>query len=149
MHKRRLAAGLAVLFWLASLAACGQVFLDPGPNPARVQVKLRAQAPDGLKQSPGERVYWDWGLYLVTGGGPLPLLQPTQPQQFQVISGGNSLVRDTVFLAPTGQRTLRLLVSGYVFRSSGEGQIAVTLVSYSQDYKLNLAPGGSYTIQIP
>lgn len=148
-HKGRIAAGLAALLWLASLAACGQVFLDPGPNPARVQVKLKAQVADGLLQRPGERVYWDWGLYLVGGDKSLALLKPAQPQPLQVVGPVNPLDRQAAFLAPPGQRTLRLLATGYVFRTWGEGEIAVTLANYAKDFQLNLAPGGSYSVQLP
>lgn len=144
--QSRLAAGLVVALVL-SLAGCGQMFLDPGPNPARVEVKLAAQVPESLKQYPSEPIYWDWGLYLVVEQGPLPLLKPVQPQQFKVIADANPLLRDTVFLAPPGQHTFRLLVSGYAIRGRGEGVGAVTLLDYSEDFKLNLPSGGGYRIQ--
>lgn len=144
MKLKLAAAGLA---WLLVLTGCGQVFLDPGPNPARVRVELKAQVPVSYLQTPSEWVYWDWGLYLVTPQGPLPLLKPAQAQQFKMISNVNPLVRDTVFLAPPGGHTLRLLVSGYALRGAGDGVVPVTLLNYSRDFKLDLPPGGSYSIK--
>ncbi len=132
--------------FLLFLAGCGQVYLDPGPNPAQVRVELKAQVPASYLRTPNEWVYWDWGLYLVVPSGPLPLLKPVQPQKFKVIANVNPLVRDTVFLAPPGRHTFRLIVSGYALRWGGEGMVPVSLLNYSQDFALNLPPGGSHSI---
>ena len=146
-RARKLKLATAGLACLLLLGGCGQVYVDPGPNPARVRVELKAQVPASYLRTPTEWVYWDWGLYLLVPQGPMPLLKPAQPQKFKVIANVNPLARNTVFLAPPGRHTFRLLVSGYVFRTRGDGSIPVTLLNFSQDFKLDLPPGGSSTIK--
>lgn len=139
---------LYVLACLCLLAvACTPVYLDPGPNPARIEVELTAKVDPALLQHPGEYVYWDWGLNLEVPSGPLPLLQPTEPQSFKVIPNLNPLVRKVTFLAPTGRRGYLLQVSGYVFRARGDGVSPVTLLSYEQKLDLDLQPGQTYRIK--
>lgn len=139
---------LALLLSLALAVGCGQVFLDPGPNPAKVRVKLKAQVPANLKNYPSEWIYWDWGLFLAVPQGPLPLLKPTVDQGFKVIANVNPLVRDTVFLAPAGKHTFKLEISGYALRERGENTVPVTLLNFNKKYTLDLPPGGSHTIEL-
>ncbi|MBU1275595.1 MAG: hypothetical protein KJ720_09490 [Proteobacteria bacterium] len=127
--------------------ACAPVYLDPGPNPARVEVELTAKVDPALLEHPREYIYWDWGLNLEVPSGPLPLLQPTEPQNFKVIPNVNPLVRKVVFLAPTGKRTYLFEVSGYVFRTRGDGVAPVTLLAYEQKLELDLKPGQTYRIK--
>lgn len=129
------------------LAACAPVYLDPGPNPARIQVELTAKADPALLEYRGEWIYWDWGLNLVVPKGPLPQLKPTEPQAFKVIPNLNPLVRKVTFLAPTGRRTYLLQVSGYALRTKGEGTVPVTLLGYEQKLELDLKPGQVYRIK--
>ena len=146
-HLMRL-GGWCLLAGLCVLAvACAPVYLNPGPNPARIEVELTAKVDPALLQHPGEVVYWDWGLNLVVPSGPLPLLQPTEPQDFKVIFKVNPLVRKVTFLAPYGQRSYLLQVTGYVFRTRGDSVAPITLLAYNQKLDLNLRPGETYRIQ--
>jgi hypothetical protein len=129
------------------IAACAPVYLDAGPNPARIEVELRAKVNPALLQTPGEVVYWDWGLNLEVPQGPLPQLQPTEPQSFKVITGVNPLVRKVTFLAPSGRHSYLFNVSGYVMRARGMGTSAVDLLDYQQRLTLDLRPGQVYRIQ--
>lgn len=129
------------------LAACAPVYLDPGPNPARIEVDLTAKADPALLEYPGEWVYWDWGVNLIVPQGPLPLLKPTVSQNFKVIPNVNPLVRKVTFLAPPGKRSYLFQVSGYAMRTRGEGTVPVSLLNYEQKLELDLKPGEVYRIQ--
>jgi len=129
------------------VTACSPVYLDPGPNPARIEVELTAKVDPALLKHPGEPVFWDWGLNLVVPQGPLPLLQPTEPQDFKVIPKVNPLVRKVTFLAPTGKRTYLFQVSGYALRAQGMGTVPVDLLDYEQKLELDLKPGQVYRIK--
>lgn len=137
----------AALLGLVLLAGCAPVFVDPGPNPARIQVKLWAKVPERLKNYPGEWIYWDWGLHLITPQGPYPLLRPTQPQNFYTIAHPNPLARDTVFLAPPGRHKYLLLVYGYAIRQKGEHSGPKVLLRHEEELAMNLPPGGSTVIE--
>ncbi len=138
---------LLLLLALPGLPGCGQVFLDPGPNPAHIQVKLWAKVPERLKQYSSEWIYWDWGLNLVKASGPDPALPPTVKQNFNTIPNTNPLVRDTTFLAPPGKHKFLLQVYGYANRERGEHSGPVILLRHTETLELDLPPGGSYTIQ--
>lgn len=141
-------SGLYALACLCVLiVACAPVYLDPGPNPARIEVELTAKADPALLQYPGEWIYWDWGVNLIVAKGPLPLLQPTEPQSFKVIPNVNPLVRKVTFLAPTGKRAYLFQVSGYALRTRGEGTVPVSLLNYEQNLELDLKPGQVYRIK--
>lgn len=143
--RRRYLYVLAGLCLLA--AACAPVYLNPGVNPARIEVEFSAKADPALLQYPSEMVYWDWGFNLVVPQGPLPQLQPTEAQQFKVITGVNPLVRKVTFLAPAGKRTYLFNVSGYVMRTKGMGTVPVDLMNYEQKLTLDLKPGQVYSIK--
>ncbi|MCB2191650.1 MAG: hypothetical protein KQI62_08795 [Deltaproteobacteria bacterium] len=129
------------------IVACAPVYLDPGPNPARIEVELSAKANPALLQYPAEWVYWDWGINLIVPNGPLPMLKPTEPQKFKVIPNVNPLVRKVTFLAPTGKRTYLFHVSGYALRTRGEGTVPVDLLDYEQKLELDLKAGQVYRIK--
>jgi len=138
-----LLAGLLLL----GAAACGQVFLDPGPNPAKIRVRLWAMVPARLKQYPTEWIYWDWGLRLKKAKGAYPMLPPTVKQDFYTIANTNPLVRDTTFLAPPGKHQYLLEVYGYANRQRGEQAGPLVLLAHQETLELDLPPGGSYLIQ--
>lgn len=142
-----LASLVMLLLALPGLPGCGQVFLDPGPNPARIRVKLWAKVPERLKNYSREWIYWDWGLNLVKAKGPDPMLPPTVKQNFDTISNTNPLVRDTTFLAPPGKHKYLLQAYGYANREQGEHAGPVILLRHTEILELDLPPGGSYTIE--
>jgi len=144
-------AGLA-RHWMAVIAlaallaplGCAGVYQDPGPNPARVRVKLDLAA--DLSQMPtgaadvSRTPRWDWGLYLVGGDGRLTPLRPESGEPLKLISGPR-LTRDTVFLVPPGRVRLRLLAEGYVLARYGMTAEPRNLTVLSQDFDLDLTPG--------
>ena len=138
-----LVAGLILL----GAAACGEYYLDPGPNPARIRVKLWAMVPASLKQTPGEWIYWDWSLRLVVPQGPYPMLPPTVKQDFYTIPNTNPLVRDVTFLAPPGKRKYLLEVYGYAIRQRGEHSGPKILTALQQTIELDLAAGSGTTLE--
>ena len=135
-------AGLMIL----GVAACGEWFVDPGPNPARIRVKLWAMVPAKLKQFPSEWIYWDWSLRLVVPQGPYPMLPPTVKQDFYTIPNTNPLVREVTFLAPPGKHKYLLEVYGYAIRQKGESSGPKVLTFLQQTFELDLPPNGSYSI---
>ncbi|MCF8041231.1 MAG: hypothetical protein K9K65_18930 [Desulfarculaceae bacterium] len=142
--------GLALLLLallLAASAGCGQAYLDPGPDPAKVRVKLWAKVPDKLKKHPGEWIYWDWSLRLVVPKGAYPMLKPTVAQDFYTIPNTNPLVRDTTFLAPPGKRKYLLEVYGYAIRQRGEHSGPKVLTDLVDYIELDLAPGSTYVLE--
>jgi len=132
---------------LAGAAGCGQVYLDPGPDPAKVEVKLWAKVPDKLKNHPGEPIFWDWSLRLVVPKGPYPMLRPTVDQGFNTIPGANPLVRDTTFLAPPGKRQYLLEVYGYAIRQRDEHSGPRVLTKLIEYIDLDLAPGSTQVLE--
>jgi len=147
-NKRRgvLALLLAGLIALGAMA-CGEFYVDPGPNPARIRVKLWAKVPAKLKNYPSEWIYWDWSLRLVVPKGAYPMLPPTVKQDFYTIPNTNPLVRDVTFLAPPGKRKYLLEAYGYAIRQRGENSGPKILTSLQQTLELDLPPGGSYLIE--
>lgn len=138
---------LTLALMLAAAAGCGQVYLDPGPDPAKVRVKLWAKVPDSLQNHPGEPIFWDWSLRLVVPKGPYPMLPPTVAQGFNTIPNANPLVRDTTFLAPSGKRQYLLEVYGYAIRQRDEHSGPRVLTKLIEFIDLDLAPGSTYILE--
>lgn len=133
-----------------ALTGCAAQYYNPGPQAAEVTVNLEAAFSPGDMPWPPKHgsqmtVNWDWGLYLVDAGGNLHALAPTSGEQLRTIQAHN-LKAGATFRAPSGAVKLRLLASAWRHRMEGEGISLVTYASYSQDYDLNLAPGGKETI---
>jgi len=137
----------ALALMLAAAAGCGQVYLDPGPDPAKVRVKLWAKVPENLKNHPGEWIYWDWSLRLVVPKGAYPMLKPTVAQDFNTIPHTNPLVRDTTFLAPPGKNKYLLEVYGYAIRQRDEHSGPKVLTKLIDFMDLDLAPGSTYLLE--
>ena len=143
---------LGVVLALAlGLAACGgEVYLDPGPQPARVRVRVDLTA-DRSQFSQFDDVTpytsWDWGLY-VEHQGRWRRLPPEPPQQLTVIRGPR-LRRDTVFLAPPGRHVYRLIVNGYVGLREGWTYYPINVALVDERLVLELAPGQEVSISPP
>ncbi|MCF8043163.1 MAG: hypothetical protein K9K65_14415 [Desulfarculaceae bacterium] len=145
---RGAAAGLLLLLALAALACATAGTQDPGPDPARVRVLVDLKEDRSLfNQFDDTTPYtsWDWGLYLVHEGRNVPL-RPDPPQELKVIRTPR-LVRDTVFLAPPGKHTLRLIVHGSVGVRQGWTYWPITTVLVNQTFELELKPGGKTTLR--
>lgn len=142
---------LALCAALTLTLACKAQFLDPGPNPAKIQVQLKANYtadPNSrIIKKYMEPVEWDWGLYKVTNGGVLPALPTADKQQLKGIEG-DSLTRDTVFLAPGGKGRYRLIVEAYKTIATNNAMNTVGLGSFQRDFDLNLAPGQTTTLKV-
>ncbi|MCB2190934.1 MAG: hypothetical protein KQI62_05175 [Deltaproteobacteria bacterium] len=146
IFKKGLVWTILVLL-LATATGCGNVYLDPGPNPAKVRVKLWAKVPEKLKKYPGEWIYWDWSLRLVVPKGAYPMVKPTVPQDFNTIPNTNPLVRDTTFLVPPGKHKYLLEVYGYAIRQRGEHSGPKVLTDLVDYITLDLAPGSTKVIE--
>ncbi|MFH1058449.1 MAG: hypothetical protein V1797_07200 [Pseudomonadota bacterium] len=143
------AMAAAVCLAMLGLAGCAAGYLDPGPNPAKVRVKLDLTA--DLGRIPADavdvnrNVRWDWGLYLEGQGGQLLPLAPASGEMLKLIAG-QRLTRDAVFLVPAGRQRLRLIVEGYVSVRWGMSFTPYALAGVQQDYVLDLAPGQEVVI---
>lgn len=151
MVRRALMRGAAAgpLLLLALVAACATLgTADPGPDPARVRVLVDLAEDRSLFNVFDDTTpytSWDWGLYLVQGGRNVPL-RPDPPQQLKVIHAPR-LVRDTVFLAPPGRHTLRLIVQGSVGLREGRIYWPITTVLVNQTFTLDLQAGSGTTLR--
>ena len=144
---RAAGAVLAILLLLPAGCAKGG-FVDPGPDPARVRVRIhfsedRSRFDQFDDTTPYTR--WDWGLYVVDNGRLLPL-KPANNENLKVIMGP-VLKRDTVFLAPPGKLRLRLLVDGYVGLREGRSYTPVTVSGVKQDFEVDLKAGQEITLR--
>lgn len=140
--------GLAALLALFLTGCAG--YVDPGPNPAKVRVLLKAEAkqqPKSWRAGGPYPVTWDWGLYLVQGDASLAQLKPADGQRLKVIEA-NPLVRDTVFLVPPGRRDLRLILEAYYFQPHAEGSIPVSLGGTIMDFQVDVPQGGEKTLKV-
>lgn len=152
-------------------AACGPVYLDPGPNPARIKVavdarvsKAHADAVVYASLGPMQPGFsdvlplpvWDWGLYLVPAGAdeltPLRHLPPANLKTNLDYVKGFSLKAETVFLAPPGKHRLRVMINGYKVHVYFEGGRRFTDYIYvgggSRDFQLDLKPGQSLDLGV-
>ncbi|MFZ5586072.1 MAG: hypothetical protein ACOZHQ_09105 [Thermodesulfobacteriota bacterium] len=139
----------AMLAGMSLLAGCAAGYLDPGPNPAKVRVKLDLSAdPDGIPPGAADvnrTVRWDWGLYLEGRDGQLLPLAPASGEGLKLIAAPR-LTRETVFLAPAGRQKLRLIVEGYVSLRYGVSYSPYNLTYVQEDFSLDLQPGQEATI---
>ncbi len=134
------------------VAACaGAGYLDPGPNPARIRVDLAAKhtTPPTARiiSKYSEPVLWDWGLYLKAKGGALRPLAPADGQRLTSLDT-ESLVRNTVFLAPPGRAGYRLIAEAYKRVPGGDAFRVVGLGSFQRDFDLDLTAGQTKTLKV-
>lgn len=124
----RLAALAAVL----ALAGCLAPMADPGPNPARLDLALKAavsqdQVQRAVREDPLQPVgsasrggvmgpNWRLDAYLVGGDGQEMRL-PLAPGSGFKPQAGASVEQKVSFLLPPGQHTLRLVLSAEVTRT--------------------------------
>ncbi len=140
---------LVLLVGLVLLAGCAPSYLKVGPNPARVEIVLQAQAPSRHARygDISREVYWDWGLYLLGDKGSLQALAPASGERLKVISA-NPLRRSTTFLAPAGNIRLRLIAEAYINVPSSQGYDNLGIASFQKDFSLDLAPGRKKVITV-
>lgn len=141
---------IVVLLAVVLLAGCAAgLVVDPGPNPAKVRVKLDlgvdlTAIPAGAADV-NRTVRWDWGLYVEGQGGQMLPLAPATGEGLKLIAAPR-LTRDTVFLVPAGRQKLRLLVEGYVSVRYGMSFTPHNLTYVQEDFSLDLQPGQEVTI---
>ncbi len=136
---------VAALVVLLAVIGCGYVYLDPGPNPARIVASIKATVPEANLPSRGFPVLWDWGLYVVGEDGIWKRLGPTQPVKFSAFSG-NPLDQHRIFLAPPGKHKLVLSLEAYVLVESGDQTVAMTVAKFNDQWQVDLAPGKEWKI---
>lgn len=141
---RLLRYGVALAAVLA-LIGCGYAYLEPGPNPARIVLSVKAQAPAANLPRPGDVVLWDWGLYLVGADGVWKRLGPTQKAKFTAIPA-NPLEQHLIFLSPPGKHKLVLSLEGYVMVDAGDQTVARTVAKYGDHWQVDLKPGKEWKI---
>ena len=147
---------------MLSVPGCAQVAVDPGPDPARITLDLKAfvsparvkevmseNALDNPAVLPGwfhrvEGPFWSWGLYLEQADGTLDRL-PNQKGQNLVMLRADNLSRQVTFFAPPKAPALVLLVEPYLvhyFYERGLGFARQSTETYSiAVYRENLHPG--------
>lgn len=94
-----------------------------------------------------EPVQWDYGLYLMAAGGALRPLAPVGKVRIKVVAA-DPLVRKTVFLAPPGRASYRLIVEAYKIIPGGDAMRVVPMGSYQKDFNLSLSAGQSLDLKV-
>ncbi len=137
---RRMAIS-AALVWALLLAAagCGGNYIDPGANPARLEVSITAYPQTQLRRH-GKSVLWDWGLFLVDPQSGWAALPPESGARLTA-QAANPLERKLVFLVPPGQRRLALKAEGYILRQQKEHLVPYVVAYHLAYFDLNLKPG--------
>jgi hypothetical protein len=135
--------GAVALALLAGVWSCAQPGLDPGPNPARLEIELQARMePAGRPRGYGgpRDTLWDWGVYLLGEKGRLLPLAPVSGRRMKVIAG-TPLRRTEVFLLPPGSWRVRLELEAYWLRPSSEGIAPSSLGFWRRQFAVELGPG--------
>jgi hypothetical protein len=151
-------AGLVV----SQITGCAMMWVDAGPNPARLKVDLTARVSKAQEQAVLERSWltppvrvpggwhrvsrplWDWGVYVVRPDGYLAPLKPESGGPTKEVPG-YEIKQTAVFLAPPGAQSLRLLVWAYLehkwYDDAGENTEPLDIQTFQEDFELNLCPG--------
>ena len=146
-------AGLLLGLMLLSSGCVG--YVDPGPNPAELQVALKAAVPqaavqavkrDSFRSVTGP--YWVWWVYWVDGKGLYHDLQPkgAGPERWKE---AYALNESAVFLVKPGSYQVRLRVTAYLdyeIRGGDRGGStikSVPIADWHEDIMLKLGPGQS------
>ena len=160
---------LAAVFLAAGLAGCLEVYVDPGPSPARVAVQLKAGVTKaqinealhrhgefGMPLVAGQfrtihGPYWKWQLLYILDENNLRDLRTSSPRPSSWIKG-HSLTGEAEFLVPPGRHRVRLLTQVFMeitFRETWfeETSEPVEVASYSEDFSLDLKPGEVFSIK--
>jgi hypothetical protein len=144
-----------ILLLVGTITACVH-HVDPGPNPALVQVTVRAglnpAQVNAARQSHLREVrgpYWVWNLYTLREDGTYLALKPAEkgPKYW---SEGMSLQDAVDFLAPTGHYRVRLRVTAYMDYEMNDGggtyTRSVALQDWESDVVLEAKPGERISI---
>ncbi|MDR1396235.1 MAG: hypothetical protein LBJ14_00650 [Desulfarculales bacterium] len=128
---RKLPFLFSVLLWLG--AGCGAMYVDPGENPARLQVRaegcldarevldfveLQVLGPDLFQRASyygtiqGPR--WSIRAYIPAADGPLPQLRPTGGGLYDGRSGF-SFAGQREFLLPQGEYPVEIWLEAYIY----------------------------------
>ena len=162
-NGRALFLGGLLLALAVAASGCATAYVEPGPNPARVEVDLRAVTNDAEIDRAGRAFglpgylvisgvwrelkgpFWSWGLYLVMDDGSLRDLKPLSggPEPF---IEGYSMQQKVTFLVPAGARRIRLLAYSHMefWTSSlqdGNSYEIINVSSYSEDFYVDLKGG--------
>ena len=137
-------------------AGCAAMYVNPGPQPARVRVLLEAKSDMAeFKAAMADEIrgyhygldtfgpFWEWGLYLKADDGSLKPLRPEKSGSVTT-EEGFSFEKDVTFLVPPGQVKLWLLLDVYLdyFEPGwGGGPNPVNIKTYTEDIKADLCPG--------
>jgi hypothetical protein len=148
---------------MMALAGCAPVYVQTGPDAARIQVELSAVTNDAEINRAGGRFgltgylttfgvwrelkgpFWDWGLYLVKDDGRLLPLQPEGGVNTKNLLG-YGIERSVSFLVPPGEHKIRLLVESHMefwvnSMAYGSEYEMFPVSDYTRDYDFNLTGG--------
>lgn len=148
-----MARWMRLALWLglaAAAAGCAQPGVDPGPDPARLEMDLKARvAPAGRAWNHygPQDVRWDWGVYLVGREGRLLPVGSVSGRRMKVLSG-NPLERQETFLLPPGRQQVRVELEAYYFRPHAEGHLPVSLGFWRREFSLALGAGQKEAVSL-
>ncbi|MCB2228353.1 MAG: hypothetical protein KQH53_16865 [Desulfarculaceae bacterium] len=133
---------------LLLVLACAPAYLDPGPNPAKVTVKVQAKSTAEVRSA---RRYdstptWFWGLYAEQASGgrmPYPPLGGgMQPNQV-----AKELNQEVTFLLPPGKQRVLLRLEADMEVPDSEGSKIVAVAAFEETLNLDLKPGQSLRLE--
>ena len=130
------------------LLACAPAYLDPGPNPAKVTIKVMAKSSAEVSAS---RRYdatpsWFWGLYAAQpGGSRMPY--PPQGGGLPPSQVAKVLDQEVTFLLPPGNQRVLLRLEADLSVPDSEGERIVAVAAYEETLNLELKPGQSMRLE--
>ena len=145
----------SIFILLLFAAGCLIAYVDPGPNPAKLTVSLKAAVPkdavENIKRQSLRSVtgpYWVWWVYLVDGKGLYQDLKPEGegPKRWQ---RAYSIDESATFLVRPGNYRVRLRVTAYLDQEwqggdrGGTTIKSVPIADWQEDIMLKVEPGGS------
>ncbi|MCF8032829.1 MAG: DUF2057 domain-containing protein [Desulfarculaceae bacterium] len=142
-----MALPLGLLSLLLALA-CAPAYLDPGPNPAKVTVRVEAKSSAEVRSA---RRYdsnptWFWGLYATLPSGGRMAYPPAgggrMPNQTAKV-----LKQEATFLLPPGKHKVVLRLEADLEVPDSEGSRVVAVAAYEEVLDLDLKPGQSLTLE--
>ena len=165
LQKNKARLGFWLVFFGLALwlfAGCAGMYADPGPQPARIKLSVKAKVDmqEVNKALSGMQMrytlgfdamgpYWEWGLYLKGKDGSLTRLKPLKPGSVDT-EEGFAFDKDVTFLAPPGRLTLWLLLDVYLDCADPNGIFDITPITvktFTEDIPMDLAPLGDYEIK--
>jgi len=140
----RRAAWLLLAGALILPMGCAPNYLDPGPNPAKVRVRVEAMSRAGRHYDVVPT--WTWGLYGQRPGGGQAFYPPASGKHSPYVTA-RVLKQDVTFLVPPGKRRALLRLEANMDVPDSEGSRIITVARFEEELNLDLKPGETKIVE--